>query len=74
MKLITFTGSTIQQVRELFNMWARGKAISRDVLIRERICKVDSQQFIFLIYVFYDEVVHKDWWNLDDTKSTNTQP
>ncbi len=63
MKVRVFTNYTARDA-EAFNDWARGKTLSKDVIIRTNLAQVDSgseTKFVLIISIFFDDVQHPTW-------------
>lgn len=69
MQIKEFIGNYPSKSIKLYNEWAKGKPLTRDVIVHSHIVKspAEGNQTI-LILVFFDEYLHKNWLDTDDTQ------
>ena len=69
MRCIFFSETTVPKAVDLYNKWAAGKPLTRDVLVHEFICYVaDQEEGGVCIMVYFDEKLHPNWVGKDDTQ------
>lgn len=62
MECLCFYGADINETIQLYDDWAKGKQLGRDVIIHSHIANSkDGINPDLIIVVFFDEVQHPTW-------------
>lgn len=63
MKCLIFCGGNALEVVARYNSWAKGKYLSKDVIIHSHVVPPEEGNFAstIAILVFFDEKLHDDW-------------